>query len=185
MNAGTIQKSPGATLPGQVRDIMQHNVVTVSPDAMVHELADVLLKEEVSGVPVIGKDGLVAGVVSLWDIVGLAAKEGRHPEMIWMSEGQPGASGQAGYYGTLLPERPVGAPILRTIRPPLLERYRVREIMTPAIFHVSEDMTIPDLARYLLASRIHRALVMDHGRLLGIVTTTDVLEAVAGLQAGV
>ena len=51
--------------------------------------------------------------------------------------------------------------------------------MTPAVFSVPSTTTVPELARLLLRGRIHRALVVDDGVLVGIVSAFDVLKAVA------
>jgi CBS domain-containing protein len=173
-------KQPAATALSSLRvgDIMQRNVLTIRPEASVRELADLLQAKEVSGVPVVSDDGTVMGVVSLWDIVRLAGEEGKVPEMVWLAGNTADERAQS-FFGWVAPGRPAGHPMLRTIRPPLLERHTVQGIMTSAVFHVREQATIPELARYLVASKIHRALVLEHGRLRGIVTATDVLEAIA------
>ncbi|HSL72481.1 MAG TPA: CBS domain-containing protein, partial [Longimicrobiales bacterium] len=59
-----------------------------------------------------------------------------------------------------------------------LAEYTVEDIMTPAAFTVDSDTSVSELARFLLDRRIHRALVVDDGRLEGIVTSFDVLRAV-------
>src|SRR5690606_39513244 len=43
----------------------------------------------------------------------------------------------------------------------------------------SSDLTIQELAKFLLRAGIRRALVMEGGKLAGIVTATDVIRAVA------
>jgi CBS domain-containing protein len=167
----------------RVRDIMQRNVVTIDESATVRELADLLLHKQVSGVPVVREDGTVLGVASLWDVVRLAGEETKAPEMMWL-QGVTDEERTREFFGRVSPGRPTGHALLRTVRPPLLERHTVRQIMTPAIFHVREETTVADLARYLLASKIHRALVLDKGRLGGIVTATDVLEAMTRESPG-
>lgn len=54
--------------------------------------------------------------------------------------------------------------------------------MTPANFYIGPDGTLGELAGFLLTGRIHRALVMEGDRLIGIVTTVDVLRAVADMR---
>jgi CBS domain-containing protein len=44
---------------------------------------------------------------------------------------------------------------------------------------VRPTTTVPALARFLVNAGIHRALVVDQGRLLGIVSAFDIVEAVA------
>ena len=46
------------------------------------------------------------------------------------------------------------------------------------------ETTVAELAGFPLRGGIHRALVLDGGRLAGIVTTFDVLRAVAGERRG-
>ena len=52
--------------------------------------------------------------------------------------------------------------------------------MMPATFSVRPEATAAELARFLLRAGVHRALVFEGSKLVGIVTTMDVLRAVAG-----
>jgi predicted transcriptional regulator len=54
---------------------------------------------------------------------------------------------------------------------------RVAEIMTPVAFTVHPEESLSDLARFFRRGRVHRALVMEDGVLLGVVTPFDVLHA--------
>ena len=170
---------------GTVRDVMQKDIVTIGPDATVRELADLLIDKGITGVPVLETDGTVAGVVSTWDVVRFAAKEAAQPELVWLAAQPVGPDVEGGFFGTMTEGRATRQPVLSSIKPPLLERRTVRDIMTPAIFQVGEDTTIPDVADYLVASKIHRALVLEDGRLLGIVTSTDLLGLIARAGVGV
>lgn len=58
---------------------------------------------------------------------------------------------------------------------------KVKEIMTPAPFSVTPEIPVAELARLLFKRGIHRALVVEEGRLCGIVTAFDVLRAVSAL----
>ncbi len=51
-------------------DIMTKDVITVSPQATVRELAKILVKKRISGAPVVDKKGNVLGIASEADIVG-------------------------------------------------------------------------------------------------------------------
>ena len=64
------------------------------------------------------------------------------------------------------------------VAPQLLER-KVRDVMTPGVIAVGPEDTIQAAARTMVQHAIHRVLVMRNGRLEGILTTTDVLRAVA------
>ena len=61
------------------KDIMTKDVITVSPTATVKSLAMTLIKNQISGAPVAGRNGKIIGVVSEADIV---AKKGKDVKTI-------------------------------------------------------------------------------------------------------
>ena len=50
-------------------DIMTTNVITISPNASVKELAKLLSDHGISGVPVVDNDGKLVGIVSEGDLM--------------------------------------------------------------------------------------------------------------------
>ena len=58
-----------------LRDIMTRGVVTVPIRATVKDIASMLSKQGVSGVAVIGNDGVAVGVISDMDILKVIGKE--------------------------------------------------------------------------------------------------------------
>ena len=61
------------------KDIMTRDVITVSPEISVRNLAMMLIKNQISGAPVAAKNGKIIGVVSEADIV---AKKGKDVKSI-------------------------------------------------------------------------------------------------------
>lgn len=61
------------------KNIMTRDIVTVSPGMKVKDLAMTLIKNQISGAPVVGKNGKIVGVVSEADIV---AKKGKDVKSI-------------------------------------------------------------------------------------------------------
>ena len=61
------------------KDIMTRDVITVSPTATIKNLAMTLIKNQISGAPVAGRNGKIIGVVSEADIV---AKKGKDVKTI-------------------------------------------------------------------------------------------------------
>ena len=59
------------------KDIMTRDIITVSPTMKVKELAMTLIKNQISGAPVAGKDGKILGVVSEADIISKKGKDVR------------------------------------------------------------------------------------------------------------
>ena len=74
------------------RDIMTRNVYTISPEASVQEVAQLLSRKNISGVPVLDKDGKMIGIVTEADIIGKVDREGLRaadimsPEIIAVDE---------------------------------------------------------------------------------------------------
>jgi CBS domain-containing protein len=65
------------------KNIMTRKVITIDPAAAVKELAKVLSRSRISGVPVVDKKGKVLGVVSEADIIG---KKGKQVKSIMTAE---------------------------------------------------------------------------------------------------
>jgi CBS domain-containing protein len=141
----------------------------------VRELVQVFARARISGAPVVGAAGEILGVVSATDVVALAAyaafAHGRSP---CVDEEGAGDEESDDYFRN-------DARVLdfEIVAAEGCADYVVEDIMTPAAFSVKSHDSIQDLACFLLRERIHRALVIDNGVLVGIATTFDVLQAVA------
>lgn len=173
-----------------VKDIMQSDVVTVTTDTTARYLARLLADEEISGVPVVDGNGALAGVVSSTDLVRLAADEagvqlrpsgfgvGIDPSMEPDSDSDQLEDDP---YGFFLPEDSPfsGQRFLDQWPDSDFDTVSVRDIMTPVSFTVEPQTPLPELCEFLVRGRIHRAVVVEDGQLVGIVTSADVLRAVA------
>jgi len=172
-----------------VRDIMHEKVVTVSPETSVRELARLLADEEISGTPVVDGNGALLGVVSSTDVVRLAADDAsvrlsalplRSTQPTLRDPDNP-EEPEADPFGFFLPEdSPFGnEEFLNQFAESELDSVPVADIMTPVTFSVEPTATLRELAQFLVRGRIHRAVVVEGDRLRGIVTSGDVLQAVA------
>ena len=163
-----------------VRELMHTDLVTVSPDTNLHDLARIFSNNDISGTPVLDSTGGVVGVVSQTDLIRFAAEEigvsvHRETEASIPSDWtETGA--EEDDEDEEEEEDPSALPQFQASD---LDDYVVENIMTAANFHVTPDTTVPELARFLLKGRIHRALVMEDGELQGIVTTVDLLKTLA------
>lgn len=84
-------------------------------------------------------------------------------------------------YGFFLPEDSplMGQRFLEQWPESEFDSVTVADIMTPISFAVAPDTPLPELCQFLARGRIHRAVVRDQDELVGIVTSADVLQAVA------
>lgn len=175
-----------------VRDIMRTDIVTVQVDDSARALARVLSDSEISGVPVLDSNEQVVGVASATDLVRLAAEESNvnltavtlRPDIdraAGVEKDDTGDIIEADPYGFFLPEdSPFQGPeFLEQFPETSFDSVKVGDLMTPVSFSVRPTMPVPELCEFLTRGRIHRALVIDDGDLVGIVTSQDVLKSVA------
>lgn len=66
-----------------------------------------------------------------------------------------------------------------TTRRDLVEETPVRDIMTPRPYTVAPDEDVREAARQMLYAEVHRLFVADGDRLVGVISTTDIVRAVA------
>jgi len=140
-------------------DVMTPEVLMVPEDMTVSELADFLTEHEITGAPVVDRKGKPVGVVSVTDIA--AAHSGTEAVMRRGPHHEYFRSGEA-------------ATEMRGFHVEDDER-QVAEIMTPTIFSVPEETPVAQIARTMIAGRIHRLLVTRKEKIVGIVTSLDLL----------
>lgn len=149
-------------------DLMQRDVKTVDADLPVPELEYTLVSAAISGAPVMeGKK--VVGVVSRSDIVEVLTAEQEFGELVgeWYVDAMRGAGGDK-------QRKALHATVGQR-----LQGMRVRDIMNPELISVDPGMPAAEIARVMLARGVHRVLVIEDERLLGLITTSDLLRVVA------
>jgi len=60
-----------------------------------------------------------------------------------------------------------------------LDERQVADIMNPDVLTVDEDTPVSSIANDMARQRVHRVIVMDNGRVVGVVTSLDVLGSYA------
>lgn len=160
----------------QVRDAMNPEVVHIGPDATLSELERLLLAERLGGVPVVTRGQLV-GVVSRSDILRALGTERA------IAEAQADVYREF-YDDPFAPsehaareeeERSEAIEQQIAARMALLH---VRDAMTPEVVAVAAETPLREAAATMAARRIHRLLVTDAGRLVGILSALDVVRLV-------
>jgi CBS domain-containing protein len=146
-----------------VADIMERDVVAVRPEDSVETLLRTLREHELPGVPVVNGGGRCIGIVTESDLVLRDEEEDlRLPLHIDLLGGTV-------FLG----------PVKR-----FEERFRkavaatVEEMMTSDPITIAPDADVHEAARVIAEHRHNRLPVVEHGRLVGVVTRLDVLEAI-------
>lgn len=114
-------------------DIMTRRVHTTTPQASVQEVAQLLYRERISGVPVIDESSQIIGIITEADII-------------------------------------------RNIH---RDDLKVADVMSRQLITVEEDTLVSEVATLLAERRIKRVPVLHAGRVVGIVSRADIVQAVA------
>ena len=136
-----------------VNELMTSAVVTVDADASGHDAVALMVRKKIRHLPVVDRTGLLCGVVTDRDL--------RHhlfgPDVF----------------------RAVGAiPVEK-----LLSEVRVRDLMSAPVVSVGVGAGLDEAARVMAEKKLGSLPVVDRGRIVGIVTETDLLRRIVGADA--
>ncbi len=150
-----------------VRDIMTRKVVTVEPTDTLRFAVTILSQKGISGMPVIGQEGKVVGVLSEKDVM-KALRD------------RAGLSVPGGVFELILETSEARQKDLLVRCRTVLDDLRVATVMTTPAKVIHPDMPSVEAAREMIASRINRLPVVERGKLVGIVSRGDVLKLYLG-----
>jgi CBS domain-containing protein len=146
----------------RVRDVMAKHVVAIHPEDGVSDALRMMLENRVSALPVVDGEDRCVGVISATDLLQLAQNLGGELEALQQAEG-----------------------LSRVLLEEQLERTGfsdqiVKEVMTHTAVTVNPDATLTAAAAAMIQNKVHRLAVTNaRGKLLGIVSTMDIIQAVA------
>ena len=145
-------------------DLMTRSVMAASADWSVGELAQFLVSNGISGAPVIDDRERLLGVVSVTDIA-------RHASV---AEEERELGGHHGYYTDAL-DFSLAVESFTEYYEQEEDVVTVRDIMTPSVFDVDVKTSAREVSKAMVKNRIHRVLVSDRGKVVGIVSALDIL----------
>lgn len=145
----------------QVKDIMTKHVITVKPTMDVHKLAELFVKENISGAPVVDGAGRYLGVVLEEGLI-FQDKKVHLPTFINLS---------IGYLtlGTHQFEEEIKK----------IAGSKVADIMEKDVVTVSPQVSVTDLATQMIEENVHYFPVLEADRLVGVVTKRDIVRSIA------
>jgi len=143
----------------RAKDIMSTPVISVGMGTPVREIAVLLRRERVSGVPVI-EEGRLVGIVSESDLL-------RRHEI--GTEGD----GSSSWWLRFIGADPSPGDYVKS------HATRARDVMTWPVVTVAEEASLAEVVRVLEAHRIGRVPVVHEGFAVGIVSRADIVRALA------
>lgn len=145
----------------RAHQIMTKDVITVTPQTTIEEAAKVMLQTHISGLPVLNDAGRLVGIVSESDFLRRSEIGTGRKRSSWLQ--------------FILGAGKVASEFVR-------ERGRkVGDVMTPDPITVDEETPLEDLVRLMEKNDIKRLPVMSGRTLKGIVTRSNLLQAVASM----
>ena len=143
-----------------VAAVMTREVYAVAPDTSIETAARLLATRHISGAPVVNTAGCPVGVISVADLIDpdrpRTDSEG-YPLFYRLTDGTPDEIGDGGSHAD----------------------GQVSDVMSPFVLSVNAGCSLVDAARLMIAESVHRLLVMDGRRLVGIVSAIDLLRGFA------
>ncbi|MEI7685567.1 MAG: CBS domain-containing protein [Planctomycetota bacterium] len=146
-------------------DIMSTEVVMISDQMSLQGAARLLSRSQVSGAPVVDTEGRCTGMLSAVDFLHWAEKGGK-------AIAQPCDGGDTAWKPWQMLDHPEHAETM------------VTEVMTHNPVTAPPQAPLSEISRMMLDAHIHRVLIVDAaGKPVGIVSSTDILAAVARSEA--
>ena len=146
----------------KAKDIMTKEVITVKPETTIEELARLLMKQQISGAPVVDDKGKIVGIVTENDLI---SKNSRlHiPTILRLFDAYI----------------PLGTSKMESdIRK--MAASTVEDICTKEIITVDEEASVEYIATIMTEKRIHILPVVREGKLVGIIGKKDLIKGISG-----
>ena len=145
-----------------VRDIMETEVPAVYPSDPVESVLKVLRAKELPGVPVVNEGGRCVGIITEADLILSNEGEDLHlPHYFQL-------------FGGIVFLEP-----MKHFEDRLRKAFAstAEDMMTPDPITIEPSASVEEAARLIARKRHNRLPVVEHGRLVGVVTRVDVLDA--------
>jgi CBS domain-containing protein len=142
-------------------DVMMLNVITVSADVDVRDVAKILVTNRISAVPVVDEQGKLVGIISEGDLVRRPEIGNEKPLSWWLD-----------------PLNTKGALADEFIRS---HSRKVSDVMTRDVVTAKPDDSLGHIADLLEKYRIKRVPIVSGERIVGIVSRANLVQALASL----
>jgi CBS domain-containing protein len=143
------------------KNIMVKKVITINKNASVGKLSELLLKNKISGVPVVDDAGKMVGIATEGDLI-VKDADLHFPRyfklldsIIYLESLNKFKRNLTKYLGT-----------------------KVEDIMTSKVWAVSKDTPVSEVANMMIRKNVNRVPVLGNdGNLVGIITRADVVKS--------
>jgi CBS domain-containing protein len=149
-------------MPLTVRDIMDTRWLTVFPEDTIETVVRKMREHELPAIPVVNEGDRCVGIITEADLIMAGEEEDLHlPHYIELFGGIVFLESTKKFEERL--RKAVGA--------------TARDLMTAEPVTIDPDASVEAAARLIARRKHNRLPVVEHGRLVGVVTRVDVLDA--------
>jgi CBS domain-containing protein len=149
----------------KVAEIMTSNVLTIRPDASIAEMAKLMLDNRISGLPVVDDRGNLVGIVTEGDCLRRTETGTERKRPRWLE--------------FLTGSRRLADEYIQT------RSRKVADVMTQTPITVVEDTALEKAVHLMESRRIKRLPVMRNGKVVGIVSRANLLQALASVVGNI
>lgn len=142
-------------------DVMTRNVITVASDTSVAKIAETLLANRISAVPVIDEAGAMVGIVSEGDLIHRVEADTEQRRSWWLE--------------LLVGKDTLAREFIKS------HARKAADVMTRPVITVKPETPLGVLASLFEKHRIKRVPVVEDGKIVGIVSRGNLLQALVGL----
>ena len=146
----------------RAQDLMTENVIAVTKNTEVRELAKILTDNKISGVPVLDEAGKLAGVVTESDLI-FQNKKVHIPTAVAILDA---------FFFLESPEK-----MEKEMKK--MAGVTVGEIYASEVISVQRDTPLDEIATLMAEKNIHTLPVVDQGNLVGVIGKRDIIRTIA------
>lgn len=146
-------------------DVMVSKVITVGPDASVATIAETLLANRISAVPVVDESSALLGIVSEGDLIHRVETGTEQPRAWWLE--------------FFIGKEALAREFIKS------HGRKAADVMTRPVITVKPDTPLGELASLLEKHRIKRVPVVKGGKIVGIVSRANLVQALVTLGTGI
>ena len=141
------------------QETMTKDVITVGPETTVGEIAGLLVRHRISAVPVLAEDDRVVGIVTQTDL-GHRSETGTEKKRKWWLDVFADTDVKAREF---------------------IKSHGVKaeDVMSRVVVSVAKDASLSEVAEILDTHRIRQVPVMEGGKLMGMISRTDLVRKLA------
>ena len=151
-----------------VDDMMTREVKLLNPDQTISDAVLEMAKHGISGAPVVDKSGQLVGIITENDILSALKNTGKKLEMVYPSLSMVSVT----FIETMEEKETIEAfkEIANT---------KVSDIMTKGVTTVQSGSKLALVVNLIILKGVNRIPVMDGGKVIGIVSRTDIIQGLA------